>query len=115
MFKPKKTGNSFAGERNNYIEYTSEGDDNENLSPQEYLNIIRSYLIGLINNYKTSGEWKIQLIMINKCLSSKNFKETRSVSSTSNNIEIFMGSDTDEVIDLVNATINPKNINDDNC
>ena len=39
MFKPKKTGNGFGGQRNNYIGYTSEGDDNENLSPKEYLNI----------------------------------------------------------------------------
>ena len=43
MFKPKQTGNGFGGKRNNYIGYTSEGDDNENLSPKEYLNIIRLY------------------------------------------------------------------------
>ena len=43
MCKPKKTGNGFGGQRNNYIGYTSEGDDNENLSPKEYLNIIRLY------------------------------------------------------------------------
>ena len=48
---------------------------------------------------KTSGEWKIQLVIQNKCISSKNFEETRSVYSASNNIEIFIGSVTDEVID----------------
>ena len=45
MFKPKKTDDSFGGRRNNYIEHISEGDDNENLSPREYLDIIRPYLI----------------------------------------------------------------------
>ena len=59
----------------------------------------------MINDYKTSGEWKIQLVMINKCISSKNFKETRSVSSASNSIEIFMGSDTDEVVDRLFDTL----------
>ena len=89
-FKPKKTDNSFGGRRNNYIEYISEGYDNENLLPEEYLSIIRPYLIDLINDHKTFGEWKIQLVMINKCISSKNFEEMRSVYSASNNIEIVM-------------------------
>ena len=33
----KKTDDSFAGRRNNCIEYVSEGDYYENLSPEEYL------------------------------------------------------------------------------
>ena len=107
-FKPKKTDNSFGSRRNNYIEYISEGYDNENLSPEEYLSIIRPYLIDLINDHKTSGEWKIQLVMINKCISSKNFEETRSVYSGSKNIEIFMGSDTDEVIDSLFDTMSQR-------
>ena len=36
---------------------------------------------------------------MNRCVSSKTFEETRSVYSASDNIEIFMGSDTNEVID----------------
>ena len=107
-FKPKKTDNSFGSRRNNYIEYISEGYDNENLSPEEYLSIIRPYLTDLINDHKTSGEWKIQLVMINKCISSKNFEETRSVYSASKNIEIFMGSDTDEVIDSLFDTMSQR-------
>ena len=97
FFKPKKTDEGFAGRRNNYTEYISEGDDNKNLSPQEYLDIIRPYLNDLINDNKASGEWKIQLR--NRCISSKNYEETRNMYSTSENIEIFMGSNTDEVID----------------
>ena len=99
FFKPKKTDGGFDDKRNNYIAYTSQGDDNKNISPEEYLNIIRPYLNDLINNHKASGEWKIQLRIKNRCISSKNYEETRDMYSSSNNIEIFMGSNTDEVID----------------
>ena len=67
--------------------------------------MIRPYLIDLINDHKTSGEWKIQLVMLNRCISSKNFEETRFIYSASENIEIFMGTDTDEVIDTLFDTM----------
>ena len=75
-FKLKKTDEGFAGRRNNYTEYISEGDnnDNKNLSPKEYLEIIRPYLNDLINDHKASGEWKIQLVILNRCISSKNYR-----------------------------------------
>ena len=74
MFKPKNTDDSFDGRRNNYIEYISEGDYYENLSPKEYLHEIRPHLEDFINDHKTSGEWKIQLAMLNRCISVyKNF------------------------------------------
>ena len=92
MFKPKKTDDSFGGRRNNYIEYIREGDDNENLSPEEYLVIIRPYLIDLINDHIWAGEWKIQLVIVNRCVSSTNFEETCSVYSAYDNIETFMAS-----------------------
>ena len=41
VFKPKKYDDSFDGSKNNYIEYISEGDEYKNLSPEEYLDIIR--------------------------------------------------------------------------
>ena len=53
MFKPKKTVDSFEGKRNKYIEYISEGDDYENTSPREYLDMIRPYLRDLIIDHKT--------------------------------------------------------------
>ena len=71
--KPKKTDDSFGGRRNNYLEYISEGDDYENLSPRDYLDTIRPHLIDLINDHKTSGEWKMQLVMLNRCIFSINF------------------------------------------
>ena len=43
----------------NFIEYESRGDNNNNLSLEEYFNIIRPYLRDMIDNHKTYGEWKI--------------------------------------------------------
>ena len=45
------------------------------------------------------GEWKIQLKMWINCVSFKNFEDTRTIHSVSNNIEILMGSETDDIID----------------
>ena len=44
-------------------------------------------LINKPNNSDTErGKWKIQLVMQNNCISSKDFKEIRSMYSVSNNI-----------------------------
>ena len=91
----------------------SKGDKYENLSPKEDLDMIRPYLRNLINDHKTPmeltnkvnindtkfGEWKIQLVILNNCVSSKDFEETRSIYSASNPIKLFMGSDTKDIID----------------
>ena len=45
------------------MEYESRGDNDRNLSLEDYLNIIRPFLKDMINNHKAHGEWKIQLIM----------------------------------------------------
>ena len=44
---------------NNYLEYRSDG--NNSLSFEEYINLIKPYLNGLINDKKDKGEWKLQL------------------------------------------------------
>ena len=49
----------------------------------------------MINNLKTRGEWKIQLTIAINFLSSKDSKETRTMNSKSNNIEIMIGNETD--------------------
>ena len=43
--------------------------------------------------------------MLNNCISSKNFEETRSIYSGSVLVEVFMGSDTDDIIDELFTTI----------
>ena len=55
-YKSIRTDGGFAGRNNNYIEYTSKGDRYENLSPKEYLNMVRSYLRDLINDHKRTME-----------------------------------------------------------
>ena len=85
-----KTDEGFAGKKNNYIEHISEGDYYKNLSLEEYFDIVRPYLIDLINDHKTSREWKIQLVMLNRCISSNNVEETRSIYSANNNIEFLV-------------------------
>ena len=40
-YKPIRTDAGFSGRNDNYIEYMSKADRYENLSPKEYLNVIR--------------------------------------------------------------------------
>ena len=107
-YKPIKTDDSFAGKKNYYIEYKSKG----NLSPEEYLKMIRQYLRELIKNHKPAmelnndeendrAEWKIQLVMQNNFISDKDFKDTGTIYSASEPVENFMGSDTENVIDTL--------------
>ena len=60
--------------------------------------MIKLYLSGIINYYKTQGEWKIHLKMAINFISSNHSDETRIMCSKSDNVEIMMGSETDEVI-----------------
>ena len=55
-YKPTVIDRGFAGEVNNYIKYRSEGDKDEKLSPEEYLNMIRPDLRDLINKHKPVEE-----------------------------------------------------------
>ena len=55
-YKPTVVNRGFAGEVNNYIKYRSEGDKDEKLSPEEYLNMIRPDLRDLINKHKPIEE-----------------------------------------------------------
>ena len=98
-----------------YIQYESRGDKGKNLSIEEYFSMIRPYLSDIINDHKTRGlvryppgnktwveetpsEWKIQLAMAINFISSKYYDETHTMHTKSNNVEIMMGSETDEII-----------------
>ena len=83
---------------NKYIQYETKGD--KILTSEEYLSMIESYLVDMINDHKNQGEWKIQLSAEINFISSKpDFDETRIMHTKSNKIEITIGSDTDEVIE----------------
>ena len=49
--------------------------------------------------HKTQSEWKIQLTMAINFISSKDSDETRTMHTKSNNVEIMIGSETDEAIE----------------
>ena len=83
---------------NNYIEYESNGDGNKTLSVEEYLNEIRPYLKDIINNLKKSDTCKIQLTIANNFFSSIDNGEERLMHSESDNIEIMISNEEDEVI-----------------
>ena len=134
-YKPIRSDGGFAGIDNIYIEYVIKGDRYENLLPAEYLNMIRPYLRDLINehiptmelnnnngnnnNSKNSNnnnndnnnndtdreEWKIQLTMKNSCISTKSFEDKRDIYTKSEPVEIYMGSDTETVIDTLFNTL----------
>ena len=53
----------------------------------------------MINDHKTIREWKNQLTMQISFISHKDSKETRTMYTTSLNIEIMEGNEIDEIID----------------
>ena len=86
-----------AGYDNNYLEYRSEG--NNSLSFEEYLDLIKPHLNGLINTHKNKGEWKIQLTtQINFISLRPGSDETHVMHTRRVNEEFMNGSNTDEVI-----------------
>ena len=96
-YKPIIVNTAF---NNNYIKYESKGDKDKILTISEYLDMIRSYLVGMTNDHKTKSEWEIQLTIMISFISSKpDSDETRIMHTKSNNVEIMIGSDTNEVIE----------------
>ena len=97
-----------------YIEYESRGDKDKDLSPKEYLDVIRPYLRDMINNHKAPiklkdpsgkiiddnsyGECKIHLLMQSSFISSLDTEEIRAMDFKSKNLEILMGNETDGII-----------------
>ena len=51
------------------------------------------------------AELKIQLTMQNSCISTKSFEETCTIYTKSEALEIFMGSDTNDIIDRLFHTL----------
>ena len=93
---------------------------NKNLSVKEYLYMIEPYLSDMINDHITPkilrvhsrnevidyenqyGERKIQLTMQINFISSKDSKQTRTMHTKSNDIEIMMAS---EIYDIINELL----------
>ena len=85
---------------NNYLEYTSNG--NNSLSFNEYLELIKPYLYDLINVYKAKGEWKLQLSAKISFVSQKpDSNEIRIMYTRSIPEEIIIGCETGEVAKIL--------------
>ena len=67
--------------------------------------MIKQYLRDMINNHKTRREWKIQLTMQIKLISSKDSEETRTMYTKSHDIEIMTGNKTDEIIEKLRESL----------
>ena len=79
-YKPIKNNSAFNG---NYIQYNSNGDNDKNLSLQEYLDMIKPYLSDIINDHK---KWEIQLTMQINFIYFKDLRETRTIRTKSDTI-----------------------------
>ena len=93
-YKPVRVGNFHS---NNYIEYENNGDRNKTPSIKEYLDEIKPYLKGIINNIRKPGTWKIQLEIAINFSSCKDTDEEH-VIIKSGNIEIIIYDKADEVM-----------------
>ena len=77
--------------------YKNKG-DRKTLSAEEYLNKIKSYLKDIINDLKKFNMWKIQLtITVRFFFSVDNKDEEREMDSKTDNIEIMVNDEADEV------------------
>ena len=81
------------------------------LSVKQYLYKIMPYLSDLINDHKTirnnSNEWKIQINMHVNFVSSNDTGEIRTIFVWSDNGEIRLGNETDDIIKgLINSFLN---------
>ena len=57
------------------------------------------------NNNTDRAQWKIMLRMYIKCISTKSFEETCTMHPKSRQVEVCMGSDTENVIDTLFNTL----------
>ena len=103
-YKPSITNGAF---NSNYIQDESKGNKDKVLTPSEYLDMIRPYLSDIINDHKSQvttehkaqSEWKIQRTIAINFISSKDSDETHTMHAKSDNVEIMMGSEANEIIE----------------
>ena len=84
---------------NNYSEYESNVDRNKTLSVEEYLHKTRPYLKDTINNLQKFDKLKIQLTIANNFISSIDNNEEHLMHSKSDDREIIINDEADEVIE----------------
>ena len=107
-YKPILVKSSFD---ENYKYYESRGDKDKKLSIEQYLDMVKPYLSVLINENKAIennfNEWKIQINMHVDFVSSNDTGEIRTILVLSDNEEIRLGNETDDIVKrLINSFLN---------
>ena len=96
-YKPIRVGSFW---NNNYIEYEGNVYRNKNLSVKEYLNKIKPYLKYIIDLQKFDT-WESLLTIAINFISSKNANEGQVMHSKSDNIEVVIYDNANEVIEKI--------------
>ena len=86
-YEPKRVGNFWY---TNYVAYESNVDKNINLSLDEYLNKIETYLRNIITNLQNSDTLKFQLTIAINFISSKGTELEHVMYSNSDNIKFTL-------------------------
>ena len=94
-YEPKEIKSAFDG---SYILYESRGDKDAKLASWEYFDKIRPYLKDMIDDYKSKGEWKIQITIRIIFISFIDKNETQVIHAKSDNVKIMNGTDTSDAI-----------------
>ena len=97
-YKPKRVSDFWNG---NYIEHESNGDRNENLSLEEYLEKIRPYLKDIIIELQKSDTRKIQLTIAINFISPKDVDEESVIYTKSDNKEFMTYDNMDYIVDEI--------------
>ena len=94
-YKPTEVKSAFDG---SYILYESRGDKDAKLALWEYFDKIRPYLKDMMDDYKSKGEWKIQITMRIIFITFINKNKTQVMHTKSDNVKIMNGTDTSDAI-----------------
>ena len=97
-YKPTEVKRAFDG---NYVLYESRGDKDGKLALYEYFNKIKPHLKDLIDDYKSKGEWEIQITMRIIFISFIDKNETQVMHTKSDNVEIMNSTDASDAINKV--------------
>ena len=104
-YKPKRISSFW---NNNYIEYKGNGNRNNDLSLDEYLNKIKPYLKDIMIDLHRSDIWKIQLTIAINFISSKDTEEEHVMHSTCDNIIFALYNDVNEDVNELLESLRSK-------
>ena len=100
-YEPKEKKSAFDC---SYVLHESKGDKDNILAIYEYFDKIKPYLKDMIDDYKSKGEWEIQLVMRMIFVSFIDKNETHVMHTKSDNVKIMNGTDSnDAIIELIKS------------